>query len=443
MAPGSVHFPALFSQSRQRTRRSTDARDDPSEFETIGEKGENARGMRDRHTPKKNLLPELTVALNVSFSPSLSPSLSRSLYPLPPPKSETNHTNYNLFFLSSCSSSSSLLGRGSGAPLLGEGAAAPRRRCPSLSAPAPLLLPLLSLRPAPLRRLTSFPAPAAKKGGGGAQKKPPSLIPKGEKPPYAAVDAVMLTLLLVESYRRALGKPLIGGSGDDEGGGLEISAAPRALYEFPFAVLAHDRFSCAEGEQPRFTYANLAAQKVFEAPWGELVGMESRRSAEPDDEAAQADRERLLERAAATGEAQKNYRGWRVSARGTRFEIQDGVLFNVKSPSGEDIGQAVVFGHWKFEDGSEGGPSAPPPAASGDSAAASPSFSSDAAAGGGAPPPPPPPSLEAAEAAVAEQAAAVRALKDSGKGNGDLEVSAAVGELLRLKGVVAGIKGKE
>lgn len=90
MAPGSVHFPALFSQSRQRTRRSTDARDDPSEFETIGEKGENARGMRDRHTPKKNLLPELTVALNVSFSPSLSPSLVLcTLSPHPNPKQTT------------------------------------------------------------------------------------------------------------------------------------------------------------------------------------------------------------------------------------------------------------------------------------------------------------------------------------------------------------------
>ena len=345
----------------------------------------------------------------------------------------------------------------------GEGVAGARlrRRCssppllassPRASQPPPLVVLspplLLPLRPSSSpssshrrrHRLASFPAPAAKKGGGGGgkggQKKGPSLIPK-EKPPYASVDAVMLTLLLVESFRRALGRPLIGGGeGDSEEDALEISAAPRALYEFPCAVLAHDRFSCAEGEEPKFTYANLAAQKVFEASWGELVGMESRRSAAMDDEAVQADRRGLLDGVAATGEAQTGYKGWRVSAKGTKFEIQDGILFNVKSPSGEDVGQAVVFGHWKYEDGSEGGPNAP---AASTSTSASTS-SSDAAAASA--PPPPPPSLEAAEAAVAEQAAAVRALKDSGKGNGDPEVSAAVEELLRLKAVVAAIKGE-
>lgn len=389
----------------------------------------------------KNLL--LLTAPSVRFFLSLS--LPRS--PLSPRSPFPNSLQH------------SLLGRGSGASVLaghGEGIAAPRlrRRCcrPSsllrppplalspLQAPPPLppLLPLL--RPHHRRRLASFPAPAAKKGGGGkgggGQKKGPSLIPK-EKPPYATVDAVMLTLLLVESFRRAVGRPLIGGGPEDdsEEGGLEISAAPRALYEFPCAVLAHDRFSCGEGEEPKFTYANLAAQKVFEASWGELVGMESRKSAELDDAAAQEDRRGLLDRAAATGEAQTGYRGWRVSAKGTKFEIQDGVLFNVKSPSGEDVGQAVVFGHWKYEDGSEGGPNAPSTSSS-----SSPPDASAAAAAASASPPAQ--SLEAAEAAVAEQAAAVRALKDSGKANADPEVSAAVEELLRRKAVVAGIKGE-
>ena len=380
--------------------------------------------MRDRRRWKTLFL---VVALSLN-----SVSLSR---PPPPPESETKK-------LYSLCSSSSLLGRGSRAPLLREGAA--RRRWPpslALLLPPLPLLPLalpLSLSPCSRRRLASFPAPAAKKGGGG-QKKGPSLIPK-EKPPYATVDTVMLTLLLVESYRRALGKPLIGGGdGGGEGEGLEISAAPRALYEFPCAVLAHDRGSCGEDEQPKFTYANVAAQKIFESSWGELVGMESRKSADLDNEDIQADRASLLARAATTGKAQKNYKGWRVSAKGTKFEIQDGVLFNVKSPSGEDVGQAVVFGHWRFEDGSEGGPNAPSSDAAASPSSSSPSSDAVAPCREGETPPP---SLEAAEAAVAEQAAAVRALKDSGKANGDPEVSAAVGELLRLKGVVAGIKGE-
>ena len=42
--------------------------------------------------------------------------------------------------------------------------------------------------------------------------------------------------------------------------------------------------------------------------------------------------------------------------------------------------------------------------------------------------------VAAAEAAVQEQAAAVRALKDGGKGNADPDVKAAVEELLARKG---------
>lgn len=387
------------------------------------------RRFDDLGGKKKKPPPPLLSSLFLSFS--LSQPRRLNFFSL---NRKPQNTLYN---------SSSLVRRISGAPAPAWRAAeASSSSRPSsfplpLQSPSPSLSPLLALPLLRRRsRLASFPAVAAKKGGGGGQKKGPSLIPK-EKPPYASVDVVMLTLLLVESYRRALGEPLIGGDSVEDG--LEISAAPRALYEFPCAVLAHDRFSCGEGEEPKFTYANLAAQKVFESTWGALVGMESRESAELTEPDIQADRSGLLDRAATTGKAQKNYKGWRVSSKGKKFEIQDGVLFNVKSPSGEDVGQAVVFGHWKFEDGSEGGPNAPSSEVGGDAASTS---SSSSAAAAAATETTPSVSLEAAEAAVAEQAAAVRALKDSGKSNSDPEVAAAVEELLRLKGVAAGIKGE-
>jgi MEKHLA domain len=216
----------------------------------------------------------------------------------------------------------------------------------------------------------------------------------------------MLTLLLVESYRRAMGQPLF--KGDDEDEGIDIAAAPKTLYDAPFPVLAHNAFQV---DDPVFTYANAAAQAVFETDWKSLVGSPSRASAEPD-AAIQADRDALLAAAAEEG-AITNYRGWRVSAAGTRFEIQDGTLFNVVAPSGAKVGQAVVFTHWIYEDGTHGGPGAPE---------------------GAGPPPPSEEDVKAAEAEVAAAADAVRALKEGqGKTNTDPDVVDAVTDLLAAK----------
>lgn len=58
---------------------------------------------------------------------------------------------------------------------------------------------------------------------------------------------------------------------------VDIAKVGEALWEAPFAVLAHDKF---QSEEPRFTYANQAALDLWEATWDELVGMPSRQSAE-------------------------------------------------------------------------------------------------------------------------------------------------------------------
>jgi hypothetical protein len=241
---------------------------------------------------------------------------------------------------------------------------------------------------------------------------------------YGDPELLMDLLSICQSYWKHTGSYLLEG--------VELDALARALYEAPFVCLAHNRFEveAAQAEagagpgapaqrETVFTYANRAALTLFEGAWDDVVGMPSRLSADDSPE-AQADRDRLLQ-AAAQGGAEKgkgivrNYSGWRRSLKGARFLIRDATLFNVSDLSGELWGQAVVFDEYETEDGRKVKVSA--------------SAASAAASGGGAGGE----SLQELEAAVAEQAAAVRALKEAGKGNADPEVAAAVEELKRRK----------
>ncbi len=129
--------------------------------------------------------------------------------------------------------------------------------------------------------------------------------------------------LLLDSYRHWTGREL-----------LEGDQSARALYHAPFAVLSHD--SAAD---PCFTYANLAAQKLFEMSWPEIVGLPSRLSAEP---LAQAERERLLARVTAQGYID-DYRGVRIARSGRRFTIQQATVWNLVNQDGVLLGQAACF----------------------------------------------------------------------------------------------------
>ena len=118
------------------------------------------------------------------------------------------------------------------------------------------------------------------------------------------------------------------------------------------------------------------------------------------------------------------------SLKGTRFRISRATLFNVEAPSGELVGQAAVIRAWEWEDGTKGGEGV---AEEGEGAGAAGSDAALAAAT--------PDDLAAAEAAVAEQAARVRGLKEEGGlGNGSEEVQAAVAELLARKEALAALQ---
>jgi hypothetical protein len=112
----------------------------------------------------------------------------------------------------------------------------------------------------------------------------------------------------------------------------------RRLYGAPFVVLAHD-----DQPDPRFNYANLAAQQLFERTWDEFIGLPSRLSAEAP---VRGERERLLARVATHGFID-DYSGVRVAKSGRRFRILRATVWNVSDASGRRAGQAASFSAWE------------------------------------------------------------------------------------------------
>ncbi|KAG2448270.1 hypothetical protein HYH02_006854 [Chlamydomonas schloesseri] len=220
----------------------------------------------------------------------------------------------------------------------------------------------------------------------------------------------MLAFTLADSYYRLTKKFLLEG--------VDFEKLPAALFRAPFALLAHNKFQ--EGvTDPIYIYGNRAALDLFEKSWDELLEMPSRLSA-PVEDSAQTDRNGLLEQAAKAGHV-SGYEAWRVSASGRRFKIKDVTLFNLMDRSGTKMGQAAVFSQYETEDGVVHTIKGSEPDAEEEAAAAGPSI-------------PTPEEIEAAEAAVAEQAAHVRSLKEvQGLQNNDIPVQIAVMELKKRK----------
>ena len=137
--------------------------------------------------------------------------------------------------------------------------------------------------------------------------------------------------LLTGSYARLVGSPLIPD-------GTRTGAAAHWLYEVaPFCVLAHDT-----DPDPRFIYANRAAQACFEYPWEAFTQLRSRFSAEAPD---REERGRLLEAVTRDGFA-TGYRGVRVARSGRRFWIEEGTVWQLIDEVGILHGQAAVFRRW-------------------------------------------------------------------------------------------------
>jgi PAS domain-containing protein len=134
--------------------------------------------------------------------------------------------------------------------------------------------------------------------------------------------------LLTRSYARLVGSPLV-----------PEATGPEWLYnDAPFAVLAHNTDA-----DPRFVYANRAAQACFEYSWDEFTQLPSRLSAEALN---RFDRQRLLDKVAENGFV-AGYNALRISRSGRRFWIQNSVVWQLMNDIGITFGQAAVFDSWR------------------------------------------------------------------------------------------------
>ena len=137
--------------------------------------------------------------------------------------------------------------------------------------------------------------------------------------------------LLVSSYRCTVGS---------EPAFLEHGTHRSA--DWLYAQASHPVLARNTDPDPRFIYANRAAQTAFEYDWDEITSLPSRLSAEPVD---REERQRLLDSVARHGFA-TGYSGIRIAKSGRRFLIEAGVVWQLIDRDGAVRGQAATFANW-------------------------------------------------------------------------------------------------
>ncbi|MEH2290715.1 MEKHLA domain-containing protein [Nostoc sp.] len=149
--------------------------------------------------------------------------------------------------------------------------------------------------------------------------------------PWQQEAIILHSQYLINSFHHWMGNSLL----DANGSPLETA---QALFEAPFALVSHGTES-----DPIFNYGNRKALELWELSWEEFTRMPSRRSAE---ELVQEERDRLL--AEATTKGFSYFSGVRITSTSKRFEIQDGILWNLLDEQNKLCGQAAVYSKCTF-----------------------------------------------------------------------------------------------
>lgn len=150
--------------------------------------------------------------------------------------------------------------------------------------------------------------------------------------PWQQDTIIQHTQRLLSSFQHWTGCPLL-----DAAGPPEILA--QKLFEAPFVVVSH-----GPQADPILNYGNQTALNLWEMSWEQLTQTPSRLTAEP---IAQADRDRLLQRAKERGFID-DYEGVRISRTGKRFYIRNVILWGVLDEAGNPCGQAATFNQWEM-----------------------------------------------------------------------------------------------
>lgn len=151
-----------------------------------------------------------------------------------------------------------------------------------------------------------------------------------DEPVWARPQTIADSALILRSFQSVVGRPLLPASGD-------AGADAQGLFEAPFAVLAH-----GTQEDPVFFYGNATALRLWDMNFADFTRMPSRLSAEP---MLREERQSLLERAARQGFID-DYRGVRISSGGTRFWIENVILWTLRDENGATRGQAAFVPDW-------------------------------------------------------------------------------------------------
>lgn len=131
--------------------------------------------------------------------------------------------------------------------------------------------------------------------------------------------------LIAASFERLLGRPFV------------ADGAP--LWSAPAAIVAHDT-----QDPPLFFYGNAQALSLFSMTPAQFIGLPSYKSAEPGH---RQERATMFERLKASNFID-DYRGIRIASDGTRFVIQNAVVWNLIDQAGQRHGQAATFAEWKL-----------------------------------------------------------------------------------------------
>jgi PAS domain-containing protein len=145
----------------------------------------------------------------------------------------------------------------------------------------------------------------------------------------AVIGSPQFTDLLLGSYQRAVREDMLPAGAAPEGDLTEWLYAQAG-----FGLLAHDASA-----DPRFTYANRTAQRWFEYPVDQFVGMPSRLSAGVPD---RDERQQLMDTVREHGYV-GDYRGLRIARSGRQFWIEQTTIWNLVDGTGALRGQAALI----------------------------------------------------------------------------------------------------